>query len=106
MTMLLFLAAPIVLLFIARLYAAAHSNPTKTTAEALVRWPYILAWFMGALAAGADYSLTHYRRRRWADNTQPECEGYRPWPVPKPEEPRAIAPSMSIVARVKRAWAG
>ena len=81
MIALLFLAAPVVVLFAARLYASAHSNPSQTTAEALVRWLYTIAWFAGSLAAGADWALNHYRKRRWDPDRQPGCESNRPWPA-------------------------
>ena len=101
MILILFLAAPLLVLFIARVYAAKHSNPSQTTAEALVRWCYIAAWFMGSIAAGADWALNSYRKRRWAPAAQPLCESKRPWV----ERPKPVKAPLSIAGMLER-WEG
>jgi hypothetical protein len=100
-TLLIMVAIPLAVLFIARCYAAAHSNTSQTVAEALVRWLCILAWFTSACAEGAVKTLMHYRERRWSNVEQPICERYRPWE--EVEQPQQIEPS--LVAQLER-WDG
>jgi hypothetical protein len=103
-TLLIMVAVPLAVLFVALLYSAAHSNPTKTVAEALVRWLTILGWFATALAEGADEALHQYRERRWGPDEQPGCERYRPWPaqLAEPEDPKQIQ-RVPLLAQLK-AW--
>jgi hypothetical protein len=74
----LILSAPAVVLAGAFFYARLVSTPSQTVAEALVRWLYLLARWMQAIANGADSALIAYREHMATERVLPGSETYRP----------------------------
>lgn len=73
------LSIPLLILAGAFFYARLVHTAPQTIAESIVRWLFLLARWMEALARAADSSVIAYREHLSTEKIRPLCESFRPW---------------------------